>query len=527
MEPAVDATASADHGMVCSVDRLASDAGVAVLRDGGSAADAAIAASAVLAVTCPHLCGMGGDLFALVHIPGEPAPATLNASGRAGSGADPDRLRAEGHAVMPFHGDLRSAPVPGCVDGWLTVHERFGRLPFDRVVAGAVRLATEGFPVSPLLALAQGLLYGVAGADELLAPGSLAGGDELRRPGVARAIEAVAASGRSGFYEGEFGDGLLRLGDGEYAVEDLRRPQADWVDPLRASAWRHDLWTIPPNSQGYLTLLGAAIADGLPLPDDPDEPLWAHLLVEAARAAGHDRPSMLHEGAELAPLLAAGEVARRRQLVDPDRRNDDFAGLTAEGGTMHLCAGDIDGMAVSLIQSNASGFGSMVFEPATGIGLHNRGIGFSLEAGHPAEYGPGRRPPHTLSPAMVTTADGALRAAIGTMGGDSQPQILLQVLCRFLHHGHSPGSAIGAPRWTLTATTGFDTWTDPAGNRVQLEHHSPSAWAAGLEARGHSVVVAGPSASHGFGHAHLLERTPTGWSGAADPRAEVSAASGY
>src|SRR5687768_4419317 len=148
-------TRHAPRGMVCSVDHLASSAGVDVLRAGGSAVDAAVAASAVLAVTCPHLCGMGGDLFALVHQPGEPAPAALNASGRAGSGADPERLRAEGHATMPFHGDLRSAPVPGCVDGWLALHERFGRLPLADVLHAAVGYAAEGFPASPLLAAVQ------------------------------------------------------------------------------------------------------------------------------------------------------------------------------------------------------------------------------------------------------------------------------------------------------------------------------------------------------------------------------------
>jgi gamma-glutamyltranspeptidase/glutathione hydrolase len=195
---------------------------------------------------------------------------------------------------------------------------------------------------------------------------------------------------------------------------------------------------------------------------------------------------------------------------------------------MHLCAGDSDGMAVSLIQSNASGFGSLVFEPATGIGLHNRGIGFSVELGHPAAYGPGRRPPHTLSPAMVTHPDGRLRAAVGTMGGDSQPQILLQLLCRWLHHDQSPGRAVGAPRWTLTGVTGFDTWTVPDGARVRLESGTPDAWASGLRKRGHDVISASPAEAHGFGHAHLLERTPAGtWAGAADPRAQVGAATGW
>jgi gamma-glutamyltranspeptidase / glutathione hydrolase len=512
--------------MVCSVDHLASSAGVEVLRHGGSAADGAVAASAVLAVTAPHLCGPGGDLFALAHVPGEPTPAALNASGRAGSGADPDRLRAEGHATMPFHGDVRSAPVPGCVDGWLALHERFGRLPLDEVLAPAISYAAGGFPASPLLAAVQPLLEGVAGADDLLDRWPLRPGDLVRRPGVALALAAIVEHGRAGFYEGAFGDGLLQLGGGEYTPEDLTRPLAAWVEPLRARAWGHDVWTIPPNSQGYLTLLGAAIADGLPLPDDPDDPAWVHLLVEAARAAGHDRPAVLFDGADVTPLLADDEVARRRSLVDADRRSS-LPTPVAGGGTMHLCAADADGSAVSLIQSNASGFGSLVFEPSTGIGLHNRGIGFSLAPGHPAEYRPGKRPPHTLSPAMVTAPDGTLRAAVGTMGGDSQPQILLQLLCRWLRQGDSPGHAIAAPRFTLQGRSGFDTWTTP-DPRVQVESHAPPGWADGLRARGHDVTVAPVDGAHGFGHAHLLAVNPAGgWAGAADPRAEIEAAAGY
>jgi gamma-glutamyltranspeptidase/glutathione hydrolase len=520
------ATRYAPHGMVCSVDHLASSAGVEVLRRGGSATDAAVAASAVLAVTAPHLCGMGGDLFALVHVAGGPAPATLNASGRAGSGADPDRLRAQGHRQMPFHGDLRSAPVPGCVDGWLALHGRFGRLPLADVLAAAIRYAAGGFPASPLLAAAQPVLAGVAGADDLVDGSPLRAGGRVRRPGVALALAAVVEHGRAGFYEGAFGEGLLALGDGEYTADDLRRPLADWVEPLRARAWEHDLWTVPPNSQGYLTVLGARIADGLPLPDDPADGRWAHLLVEAARAAGHDRPAVLHEGADVTSLLADDEVARRVALVDGNGRSR-LPTAVAGGGTMHLCAADGDGSAVSLIQSNASGFGSLVFEPSTGIGLHNRGIGFTLEPGHPAEYGPGRRPPHTLSPAMVTAADGTLRAAVGTMGGDSQPQILLQVLCRWLRHGESPGRAIAAPRWVLTGGTGFDTWRTPDPT-VLVEADAPAAWVEALRARGHEVVVAGVEDTRGFGHAHLLAVAPAGgWAGAADPRALIGAAAGY
>ena len=189
---------------------------------------------------------------------------------------------------------------------------------------------------------------------------------------------------------------------------------------------------------------------------------------------------------------------------------------------------DGDGMGVSLIQSNASGFGSLIFEPATGINLHNRGLGFSLEPGHPAEYGPGRRPPHTLCPALVTDPDGALRAVLGTQGGDGQPVVLLQVLARLLHAGQTPAETIGSPRFVLQGSgQGFDTWTDPGGPRLAVENNAPAAWFTGLGRRGHDVVVR-PAFEHAFGHANLIYVDPRGMlSGAADPRARIAAASGY
>jgi gamma-glutamyltranspeptidase/glutathione hydrolase len=520
------ATRYAPHGMVASVDHLASTAGVSMLQQGGSAADAAIAASAVVAVTCPHMCGMGGDLFALVH-DGTGAPAALNASGRAGSGADPEQLRADGYTRMPLTNDIRSAPVPGCVDGWLSLHERYGRLPLEAVLEAAIVYAASGFPASPLLAAAVMLLRDVAGTDDLVGNGRLRSGDRVIRPGVALALEAVVAHGRAGFYQGPFGEGLLELGGGEYSRADLARPLADWVEPLCVRAWGHDLWTIPPNSQGYLTLLGAAIAEGLPLPDAPSDSGWAHLLVESARAAAYDRPLVLHEDADLRAVFAEDDVARRRSMIDPSHRTQ-LRSPARAGDTMYLCAVDRDRMGVSLIQSNASGFGSLLFEPATGIGLHNRGIGFSLEPGHPAEYGPGRRPPHTLAPAVVTRPDGDLRAVIGTMGGDTQPQILLQLLTRLLRHGQSAGSTIAAPRWALRqpASSGFDTWVDADATIVSVEGDAADDWSDGLRERGHEAeVVEGVTGT--FGHAQLIEVLDGGLAGAADPRALVGAAVGY
>ena len=508
------ATRYAPNAMVCSVDELASSAGIAMLRGGGSAADAAIAASAVLAVTAQHLCGLGGDLFALVHRPGDERPAVLNASGRAGSGADPGRLRAEGHMSMPLRGDIRAVPVPGCVDGWLALHERFGRLPLGDVLAPARRYAADGFPASPTLAAAAVQLAGLPDAADYTAGGPLNPGDLVQRPGVARTLAAIAERGREGFYGGEFGERLLELGQGEFTADDLVFTNADWVEPLGLEAWDRRLWTVPPNSQGYIALAAAWIAAGLELPRDPEDGLWAHLLIEAARQAGHDRDEVLHERAEGAALLDRERLVPRREAIRPDRA----AALDvprASGDTIYLCAVDAERMGVSFIQSNYMGFGSLLIVPEVRIFLQNRGAGFSLLEGHPAEYGPGKRPPHTLSPALVTRADGSLDAVLGTMGGDSQPQILLQVLARRYAASESPAEAISAQRWILTGKAG-----------VALESHAPESWLEGLDARGHRIERR-PSWGGEFGHAHLIAVEPDHLAGAADPRSLGGSAAAY
>src|SRR5437764_11894089 len=211
-------TRHAPTGMVCSVDHLASAAGVAMLRAGGSAADAAIAANAVLAVTAQNMCGMGGDLFALVHTPGDDRPAALNASGRAGAGADAERLRAEGRTEMPATMDIRAVPIPGCIDGWMALHERYGRLPVADILEPARGYAADGFPPSPIMRAAITTIRRLPDAADYLTEGRL-----IRRPGVARTLVAIAAGGRDAFYRGEFGDGLVAMGAGEYTTDDMAR----------------------------------------------------------------------------------------------------------------------------------------------------------------------------------------------------------------------------------------------------------------------------------------------------------------
>jgi gamma-glutamyltranspeptidase / glutathione hydrolase len=487
-----------------------------------------------MAITGPHLCGMGGDLFALVHIDDPSAPDApgetfaLNASGRAGSGADAAALRSEGFTEMPFKLDVRSVTVPGCIDGWMALHERFGSLPLEAVLAPARRLAALGFPAGPLLVGSLRRLDATSRANLYeLASQATTTGAVVRRPGAALVLAALATSGRDGFYLGAFGDGLLELGDGLFDSDDLGTVQANWEDPLSASAFGVDLHTIGPNSQGYLTLGSARLADRLDLPDDPDDERWAHLLIEAAIAAGFDRPDALHEQADGDALIEA--IDGRLDLIGLEHASGRVA-PGSDGDTTYLCTAGVDRdgrrLGVSLIQSNASGFGSHLVEPNTGINLHNRGIGFNLVADHPAEFGPGRRPPHTLSPALATRS-GRLAAVFGTMGGDAQPQILLQIAARLFHHGQSPTAAIDAARWILHGPdTGFDTWTGAGGPLVHVEGHGPAGWVDALAARGHRTESR-PAWDSGFGHAHAIVVEDSGiFAGAADPRCVVGSAAG-
>ncbi len=509
-------TSTSTAGAVCTVDHRASAAGVEMLRRGGSATDAAIAASAVLTVTTQHMCGLGGDLWALVHHQnGE--PDCLNASGFAGSGADASQLRSEGHTTMPFRGDIRSVPVPGCVDGWVALHERHGRLGFSEVLAPAIGLARDGFEVSGHLARASERVQGLAGADQYQ---NINKGDTMVRPNVARLLTDLANNGRDSWYLGDFGQALLAFGDGEYHQADFEHVHAEWVAPLGLQAWGHQLYTVPPASQGYLSLAAAGILEGTPIPPD-ESPAWAHLHIEAAKLAGYDRPDVLFDGADGQALLDEDRLSARRAQLDPQAASK-VGGTYGDGGTIYLCATDADGMGVSLIQSNASGFGAHLVVPGTGVFLQNRGLGFTTEAGHPAEYGPNRRPPHTLSPALVTRLDGTLRTVLGTMGGDAQPQVVLQMLSRLLVGNATPSDVLTRPRWVLEQpkSNGFDTWDTPNELHVIVEPEGET-WVAGLTALGHTVECRPVNA----GHAHLIDIGPDGTHrGAAEPRVSTAAA---
>ena len=536
------------RGMVAAADQLAASAGLSMLERGGSAADAAVATGAAMAVVGPHLCGLGGDVLAMVSPPAG-SPEALLAIGRAGAGSDADGLRRDGHQTMPVRGDIRSVQVPGAVDGWLALHERYGRLALTEVLAPAIELASDGFPASIMLALASHLVHALPGAGELCPGGPLAIGQTVRLPGIARTLRAIAADGRAGFYEGEFGRGLLDLGGGHFAPADFAISAASWCLPLRATAWGHELWTVPPPSQGYLTLAGAVVAEKAGLGTDPDDPQWAHLLVETWRAVGHDRPAVLFDEADGEALLhperlaAAADRVSAHATAPPDvpsgrgTTGADVARL-GDGDTTHLCAQDADGLGISLTQSNALDFGSHIVEPTTGVFLHNRGVGFSLEPGHPAEVAPGRRPPHTLSPMLVTrrtpAGDRALTHLVGAMGGDAQPQIIVQLLARLLHAGQSPARAITAPRFTLDAPSAgpFRLWWGE-DLTVLVEADAPPAWPAGLTGHGHRVSTIGAFDPVAVGCAQIIATeaapeadAPRRLVGASDPRSPAGAALG-
>jgi gamma-glutamyltranspeptidase / glutathione hydrolase len=519
-------TRYAPDAAVAAASHLAASAGLSALDRDGNAADAAVTAAAVMAVVAPHMCGLGGDMFALVAGPGMP-PAALNGSGRAGSGADAGRLRDQGASRMPFQHDIRSVTIPGCVDGLLALHERFGSLPLAGLLAPAQRLATAGFPVSATLAHASADLDPRDRDVAFGNPAPLTAGQRLLLPGVGRALEAIAASGRAGFYEGPAGAELISLGGGEFTGEDLRGPQAGWMQPLQLPAFGHTLWAAPPNSQGYLALAGAWIAERTGLPGDTEDGRWAFLLVEAARQAAFDRPAVLHEHADGAALIAPARLAPRAAAVREHARRG-LADVYGGGGTTHICAVDRKRMGVSLTMSNAADFGSQIVLPRHGIFLHNRGMGFSLDPGHPAAYGPGRRPPHTLSPLIVTDSSGRLDSVLGTMGADAQPQVLLQLIVRLLALRETAGEAVAAPRWVLSRepTNAFDVWQLDSPPLVRLEHDAPAAWSRGLHDRGYQVVQS-PPGDQAFGHAQVIRVTDDGLlSGAADPRAGDGAFAG-
>ncbi|MFZ0492576.1 MAG: gamma-glutamyltransferase [Acidimicrobiia bacterium] len=478
---------------------------------GGNAVDAAIAANAVQGVVAPETCGIGGDLFALVHRSGDAAPAALNASGRAGSGVDPAALRSAGHSSIPPF-DPATVTIPGCVDGWSALSARFGSMPLADLLAPAIEHAEQGFAPSAEFtsALTRRADQLAPQAPELYPPQDTI----VRREALAATLRQIAGGGRSNFYDGPAGIAIT-LAAPSISMPDLAIEQAEWVDPISANVFGRTGWTVPPNSQGYLTLASSWVFSETHPPADPDDPDYVHLQIEAYRSVAWERDDLVSDPRR-SPLpadhLAAPDRLRDRVgQIDRTRAGTWPRPGPAPGGTAYLCFVDRSGMAVSLIQSNYMGIGSGIAAPSTGFFLHNRGAGFNLIEGHPNELTPGARPLHTLSPSLWTN-DGALDTVLGTRGGAYQPQLLLQVAAASLFVGDEPETALRRPRWVLD------------GDEVRLEGSMSDGIVVELARRGHRVTLAGNSVP-GWGPVSMISVTPDGSRrAAADPRVATTLA---
>lgn len=495
----------ARHGMVAASQPQAAQIGLRILEAGGSAVDAAIATNAALALMEPMGCGVGGDLFVILWDNEAKQLVGLNGSGRSPRGLDLDglnRVLAErGLRDIPLRGGL-PVSVPGAVDGWFTLHERYGRLPMSQLLAPAIAAAREGFPVTQIIAeywrLSERSYRGIEPFREIFFPDGRPPreGELFRNPGLARTFEALAEGGRDAFYEGELAEAIVqavREAGGFLDVEDLASHRSEWVQPQSLSYRGHELWELPPNGQGL------AAQQLLQIVSDDELRAWDadtwHLLIEAKKLAYEDRARFYADpdfGAQPLQELLSPEYARaRRALIDPERAAASYpAGDAAllHGDTVYLTAADADGNVVSWIQSNYTGFGSGVAVPGWGFGLQNRGKLFHLEPGHANVYAPGKRPFHTIIPAMLTR-DGLPVLSFGVMGGAMQPQGHAQIVVNILDHGMNVQEAGDAPRWRHDGSSQPDGGSMTDGGRVFVESGVPDELVDALRARGHEVQV--------------------------------------
>lgn len=490
---------------------------------GGSAVDAAIAVDAVLGVVAPDTCGIGGDLFALVHRPGDLRPAVLNASGKSGSHAGAEELRRTGAATIPDFHPL-TVTIPGCVDGWGELSSRFGRLRLSDLLAPAVGHAAEGFPVSRELAAAL-----AARRDQLLGQASAAAlypkgqppetGTVLRRPELAATLAAIAGEGPAAFYEGPPGRAISEAVGGRIDPADLAVPQAEWVAPVGIDVFGVTGWSVPPNSQGYLTLAAAYVFELLAPPREVGQADFVHAQIEAYRSVASERDDLVCDPRFLPyavdELLSPVRLKERAALVSMDRAGRFPSPAPAPGGTAFMCALDDSGMGVSLIQSNYMGIGAGIGAGSSGFFLHNRGAGFNLVLGHCNELAPGKRPLHTLSPSLWTR-EGRLELLLGTRGGDLQPQLLVQLATRLLWGGEAVVSAQAGPRWSMEQ---FGPSTESA---IEIEDGAGPELVAELSRRGHRVNLV-KDRQPGWGPVALI-RAGSELSAAADPRVETASA---
>jgi len=516
-------SASGKRFAIATPHWAATQAGVEAFDAGGNAVDAALAAAVTLAVVYPHMCGVGGDLFALVQALNGQTIA-LNASGAAPSAIDVEAIRAT-HDAMPEYGPL-SITVPGAVSGWAALAELGADLPFERAFQPAIAHARDGAAVGSSLASSLAWeperLFADPGIREIFArDGSpLAQGDTFVQPALAATLEAIAQEGPSALNGGEVGARLvtgLRAVGSPMALEDLASHRPELDSPLAARYRDLHVSVVPPNSQGFALLEMLLAVERLEI--DPD-PLGADaaLLAEVFAAASADRDrhnaDPRYARVPVGTLLDEGHIAA---LCEQVRAGPPVAARSTPGDTIALAAADGDSRAVSLIQSLSSGFGSGILEPSTGIICHNRGSAFSLDPGSPNVLAGGKRPAHTLMPVLVHR-DERLVAATGSMGGGGQPQINFQDLVRGFDLGMDPEAAVSAPRWLMG---GMDLHP---GRSVELEPGVPTWVGEAFERSGFALTLLGEW-DDGVGHAQLIRVAEDGTLIAAtDPRADGEAA---
>jgi gamma-glutamyltranspeptidase / glutathione hydrolase len=535
----------APRGVVATSQPLAAAAGLAVLRRGGNAVDAAIATAIALTVVQPGSNDIGGDLFALVW--DGSAVHGLNASGRSPAAFTPELVRERGAGrvagaalggaqadaaeLVPERGWL-PVTVPGAPAGWRDLHERFGALPFRDLFTDAIGYAEHGYPVSPNVAAGWDRVVRWQRAElvgpefdewfRVFAPGGRAprAGERWRNPDAARTLRLIADTGADTFYRGEIAaavaDFAARTG-GLLTAADFDKHTSTWVEPISAGYRGYEVWEIPPNGQGLAALIALRVLAGFDLAGASLEERL-HWQIEAMKLGFADAHAYVadpdHAPIPVSTLLDDGYTARRRALIGPSA-SVPAPGDPLRGGTVYLCTADADGMMVSLIQSNYMGFGSHVVAPGTGFTLQNRGAGFVLEPGHPNVAAPGKRPFHTIIPGFLTRG-GAPVGPFGVMGGHMQPQGHVQVVLGTVDDGLDPQRVLDRPRWYWHA--GTEVRVEPG----MVADESGRQAVDGLRRRGHDVRVAD---SGNFGYGQAIWRLPdgAGYVAGSEPRADGAA----
>jgi gamma-glutamyltranspeptidase/glutathione hydrolase len=514
--------ARGSRGAVVAPHHLATAAGLAVLRDGGSAVDAAIAANAVLAVVMPNGCGLGGDAFWLVWDAREARLVALNGSGAAGRAVDPDALVARGWQRLPRRGPW-TVTVPGAVASWGEAHRRWGRRPWASLLAPAIELAEEGYPAwdefiaaverTAALLTEEGEAW-TTGFGQVFRPHGRPWrlGERVRLPALAATLKVIATGGAAAFYRGELADRQARFlaaAGSPLTREDLEGHRSRWEEPVTTTYRGVTVATHPPNASGIVALELLNILETVDPPHRAafghagvEDPQWVHLAVEAARLAWEDRNRYLADPAfhpvPVDQLVDKGYAARLAETIDRRWTRSPAPIGDRDGETVFLAVVDGEGNGVSLIQSNYAGFGSGLVDPATGIHYQNRGTSFRLDPDHPNRLAPGKRPLHTLIPAVLLR-DGQPWVFLGSMGGEAQPQILAQLVSNLVDGGLDVAWTVAVPRW-------FAAPADPFGplDAVLLEPRLDPAVVEGLRRRGHRVELVEPF-DPTLGQAHAIE----------------------